>query len=155
MKFVPISTYTPEELFFSKSTFAVKMKSGSLYDECEMFSNIGHCSTRQFWFMTGNSVHLAYIDVDSIAFEDPALDPKLSTEEPELKVYVFNGWDRKRGRGTGVVMATSIDDAAERIAKERYDILGAPDMEYLKDNIAEYTIEEFQSTGGFQTYEEN
>lgn len=105
MKFKSIKEYTMEELFFSKSTFAIMTNNGTLYDECELLSNVGYGGIREFFFRT-SGVIIAGSDVKSISFEVPSLDPQ-NPDNKVLKMYELGlGW-----RGCVICTAYSLEEA--------------------------------------------
>lgn len=105
MKFKSIKEYTMEELFFSKSTFAIMTSNGTLYDECELLSNVGYGGIREFFFRT-SGVIIAGSDVKNISFEVPSLDPH-NPENKVLKMYELGlGW-----RGCVICTAYSLEEA--------------------------------------------
>jgi hypothetical protein len=113
MKFVPIKNYTIKELIESGSTFSIVTKSNTLYDECKMHHMVMHDGSTDTWFET-SSVIISAMDVLTIAFEEPHLDPKNSV----LKLYVLNlGW-----MGSVVVTAYTLEEAHEKMLDKRCDI---------------------------------
>lgn len=116
MKFKSIKQYSFEELYESKSTFAIQTLNGSMYDECELLFSVGYGGVRQFHFKT-SGVTIEGINVKSIAFEDPSLDPKGDdkTDTSVLKIYSLHlGW-----RGSVICTAYSLEEATKIILDNR------------------------------------
>lgn len=146
MKFKPITSYTMEELFFSKSTFAIKTKSGTMYDECELLSNAGYAGLREFFFRT-SAISINGSDVELIAFEEPEKDPQNNSTEKVLNVYAFRGRTSAGTTGEAIVLANDVDEAVEKIINARYDFYDDADRNYIKRNITEYSLYEFEMNG--------
>lgn len=124
MKFISIESYTYSQLCnIAGATFAIKTKAGYIYDECSIHST-GYAGCREYHFASSGVV-IEASSVESIAFEDPTLDP-LSDEKNVLRVYELGlGW-----RGCVICTAYSLEEA-KQIMKNQRDGLDEKDFEAL------------------------
>lgn len=125
MRFLSLQNYTLAQLFYIEgATFAIKTKNGAIYDECELHSTYGYAGRREYHF-TSSGVVIDSMNVESIAFEDPSLDP-LSDDKKVLRIYELGlGW-----RGCVICTAYSLEDAKQIMMKER-DGLDEKDFEAI------------------------
>lgn len=124
MRFISIESYTYSQLFnIEGATFAIKTKAGSIYDECTIHSTYGYAGRREYHF-TSSGVVIEASNVESIAFEDPKLDPH--SNEKVLRIYELGlGW-----RGCVVCTAYSLEEAKQIMMQER-DGLDEKDFEAM------------------------
>lgn len=134
MRFLPIQSYSLHQLLYIEGcTFAIKTKNGAVYDECELHSSYGHAGRRDYHFVS-SGVIITSDNVESIAFEDPTLDPLLE-QKKVLSIYELElGW-----RGCVMCTAYSLEDA-KLIMKQERDGLDERDFKAITvHNIEGYT----------------
>ena len=89
-----------------------------------------------------NGMMYVKTEYDSVVLADRILRVAL---DEDLKVYVFHGWQRKFGRGHSVVLASSMEQAIDKIIKGRYDIQDVSNRKGIENNIIEHSLEEYKN----------